>query len=61
MRSKTAQSLRAPHQPVLNLLHGIHRLFSRSDYGIDHVDDLVQRMALLIVLPYYADTHGKSD
>ena len=51
MCSKIAQSLRASHQPVLNLLHGIHRLSSRSDYGIDHVDDLVQRMALLIVLP----------
>ena len=50
MRSEIAQSLRAPHEPVPHLLHGLHGLSSRDDHGIDHVDVLVERRALLIVL-----------
>ena len=50
MRSEIAQFVRAPREPVPHLLHGLHGLSSRDDHGVDHVDVLVERRALLIVL-----------
>ena len=47
MRSEIAQFVRAPREPVPHLLHGLHGLSSRDDHGVDHVDDNVERRALL--------------
>ena len=47
MRPEAAQSLRAPHEPVPHLLHGLHGLSSRDDHGADHVGDNGERRALL--------------
>ena len=47
MRSEIAQSLRAPHEPVPHLLHGLHGLSSRDDNGADYDDGNVEHRALL--------------
>ena len=61
MRSEIAQFVRAPRKPLPHLHHRLHGLSSRDDHGADHVDDNVERRALLIVLLFIPLTPGENN